>query len=491
MPSRKSPGAAIARKATWRATALELAREGERPGRTSGPPTWVSISSNRGRARLDEAAGSRRSALDLAASRRQGACRSRRTWAASRSSRWSSPATLLAMARGAGLGVAATIALGFLLLLATSQAAIGMVNWVATLLMAPRALPRMDFSGGIPAASRTLAIVPAMLTGAGDIEDLVEALEVRFLANRDEHLHFGLLTDFGDAAAETLAGRRFAARRGARGHRAPQCQAWSGGGRSSSSIARGAGIRREGAWMGEERKRGKLADLNALLRGRGRGALLARRGRRLRAGQRAIRDHARHRYAAAARLGAAIRGGDGASAQRSALRRGQRARDRGLRHPAAARGHRHARARAARGTRACTAREPGIDPYTRAVSDVYQDLFGEGSFIGKGIYDVDAFERAIEGRFPDNRILSHDLLEGCYARSGLLSDVALDEEYAVHLCGRREPPPPLDPRRLAARRLAAAPRAGPRRHARSPIRSRCCRSGRSSTTCAAASCRPR
>ena len=73
--------------------------------------------------------------------------------------------------------------------------------------------------------------------------------------------------------------------------------------------------------------------------------------------------------------------------------------------------------------------EPGIDPYTRAVSDVYQDLFSEGSFIGKGIYEVDAFERALDGRFPENRILSHDLLEGCYARAGLLSDVQLYEEY--------------------------------------------------------------
>ena len=73
--------------------------------------------------------------------------------------------------------------------------------------------------------------------------------------------------------------------------------------------------------------------------------------------------------------------------------------------------------------------EPGIDPYTRAVSDVYQDLFGEGSFIGKGIYEVDAFERALLERFPENRILSHDLLEGCYARAGLLSDVQLYEEY--------------------------------------------------------------
>ena len=75
------------------------------------------------------------------------------------------------------------------------------------------------------------------------------------------------------------------------------------------------------------------------------------------------------------------------------------------------------------------ASELGIDPYTRTVSDVYQDLFGEGSYIGKGIYEVDTFERALGGRFPDNRILSHDLLEGCYARSGLLSDVQLYEEY--------------------------------------------------------------
>ncbi|MGB8885022.1 MAG: cyclic beta 1-2 glucan synthetase, partial [Azonexus sp.] len=72
--------------------------------------------------------------------------------------------------------------------------------------------------------------------------------------------------------------------------------------------------------------------------------------------------------------------------------------------------------------------EPGIDPYTRAVSDVYQDVFGEGSFIGKGIYDVEAFERALGGSFPENRILSHDLLEGCYARAGLLSDVQLYED---------------------------------------------------------------
>src|SRR4029078_13276933 len=78
--------------------------------------------------------------------------------------------------------------------------------------------------------------------------------------------------------------------------------------------------------------------------------------------------------------------------------------------------------------RLCTT-EPRIDPYTRAVSHVYQDVFAEGSFIGKGIYDVDAFEDCLKGRFPDNPVLSHDLLEGCYARAGLLSDVQLYEEF--------------------------------------------------------------
>ena len=103
--------------------------------------------------------------------------------------------------------------------------------------------------------------------------------------------------------------------------------------------------------------------------------------------------------------------------------------------------------------------DPGIDPYTRAVSDVYQDVFGEGSFIGKGIYDVDAFERALNGRFPENRILSHDLLEGCYARSGLLSDVQLYEEYPSTYRADMSRRQPLDSRRLAAGRVAAAARA--------------------------------
>jgi cyclic beta-1,2-glucan synthetase len=131
--------------------------------------------------------------------------------------------------------------------------------------------------------------------------------------------------------------------------------------------------------------------------------------------------------------------------------------------------------------------EPGIDPYTRAVSDVYQDLFQEGSFIGKGIYEVDAFERALNGRFPENRILSHDLLEGCYARAGLLSDVQLYEEYPSRYSAdvSRRYRWIRGDWHIARWLLPGVPGPG---HTFRRIRSRGCPDGRSSTTCAAVSC---
>ena len=134
----------------------------------------------------------------------------------------------------------------------------------------------------------------------------------------------------------------------------------------------------------------------------------------------------------------------------------------------------------------------GIDPYASAVSDVYQDLFGEGSYAGKGIYDVDAFEAALAGRVPDSTLLSHDLFEGVFARAGLASDVEVVEEFPAALRRRRPAPPPLGARRLAAAALdprsrAAAGRRGP--DGRSPFRRSA--AGRCSTICAARCRRPR
>ncbi len=337
--------------------------------------------------------------------------------------------SLLLMAPAGGYPAGLLALMGFLSILGGSQLAVALVNWLATLLVTPQPLPRMDFSEGIPEESRALVVIPTFLTSARNIEDLIEALEVRFLANRDNNLHFGLLTDFPDASEEILLEDDSLLRlaqqrieelnkkyRNAKGdtfflfHRPRQ---WNP---------------REGVWMGYERKRGKLAELNSLLRNgsRDRFSLVVGNTAALQSVKYVItldtdtqlpRDSARQFVGAMAHP----------------LNRAYY--DEGKHRVVAGYGILQPRvAVSLPGTNKSWyaqlfGSEPGIDPYTRAVSDVYQDVFGEGSFIGKGIYDVDAFERALNGSFPENRILSHDLLEGCYARAGLLSDVMVYEEY--------------------------------------------------------------
>ena len=338
-------------------------------------------------------------------------------------------AGLLAEARLDGEPDWALPLLGVLALLVTSQLAVALVNGLVTLLASPHPLPRMDFSTGIPAQSRTLVVIPTMLTRRRDVDKLVEALEVRFLANRDANLHFGLLTDFADAATETLVSDTPLLAHAREGVEALNAQ-YAGGGNDLFFLFHRP--RRwnphDLIWMGYERKRGKLADLNLLLRGGNRdGFSLVVGATAVLAGVKYVitldtdtqlpRDAA-HQFVATmahplnrpvydAGL-QRVREGYGILQPRVSVSL-----------PGSSQSH-YARLHGG---------EPGIDPYTRAVSDVYQDAFQEGSFIGKGIYDVDAFEQSLKGRFPDNRILSHDLLEGCYARAGLLSDVQLYEEY--------------------------------------------------------------
>jgi cyclic beta-1,2-glucan synthetase len=336
---------------------------------------------------------------------------------------------LLAAAHAGGTEGRLLALTGLLSLLCTSQLAVALANWLATMLVSPHALPRMDFSEGIPAESRTLVVVPIMLTSVQHIEDLVEALEVRFLANRDDNLDFGLLSDFRDAQEETLPedesllrlvrkrieelnGKYSDAKRDAffLFHRPRR---WNPG---------------ERIWMGYERKRGKLAELNQLLRGgsRDRFSLIVGETAMLSTVKYVLTldtDTQLPRDAARQFVGAMAHPLNRARYDEAKQRVSE---GYGILQPriaASLPGTNRSRYARLNGS------ESGIDPYTRATSDVYQDLFGEGSFIGKGIYEVDAFERALAGRFPENRILSHDLLEGCYARAGLLSDVQLYEEY--------------------------------------------------------------
>jgi cyclic beta-1,2-glucan synthetase len=325
-------------------------------------------------------------------------------------------------------------------LIGLSALVIPLVNLLATLVLPPRTLPRLDFSQGIPDIHRTMVVVPTLVGTPQEIDTLLEALEIRYLGNRDPNLFFALLIDFRDSPEQTqpedealLAYARAAVQALNDTYRddRPCIFYFFQRPRLWNPIER--------VWMGYERKRGKLEQFNALLRGGAQTAFseivgdisilgsikyvitldtdtqLPRDAARTLIGNiahplnRPVYDAARQRVVeghAILQPRASISLTSAGQSRFSKLFAG----------------------------------EAGIDPYTREVSDVYQDIFDEGSFIGKGIYDVDAFRQAVDGRFPENLILSHDLLEGGYARSALVTDVDLIEEhpssYAIEVSRR-------------------------------------------------------
>jgi cyclic beta-1,2-glucan synthetase len=337
--------------------------------------------------------------------------------------------SLLGKGSASGVNDWALILIAILLLLASSKLAVALVNALSTLLVSPKRLPRMDFSKGIPPESRTLVVVPTMLTSVENVEDLVKALEVRMLSNWDENLHFSLLTDFRDADKETLPEDALLLRLA---HKKIDELNEKYSGENSGKFFLFHRPRRwnpmEEIWMGYERKRGKLNDLNSFLLGGPSDcfSLIVGATARLSKVKYVITldtDTQLPRDSAWQLIGTMVHTLNRPRYDQS----GQRVcAGYGILQPRVSPSlpgtNRSRYARLYGGT-------PGIDPYTRTVSDIYQDLFGEGSFIGKGIYDIDAVVRSFNGSFPENQILSHDLIEGCYARSGLLSDVELYEEY--------------------------------------------------------------
>jgi cellobiose phosphorylase len=323
----------------------------------------------------------------------------------------------------------ALVIFSLIFLLCASQLSVAVVNWLATLLVRPRRLPRLDYSSGITADCRTMVVVPTMLSGLEETDCLIETLEIHYLANRDPYLHFALLTDFVDAPTETLPedqerlqrvregvemlNRKYAPERRDLFFLFHRPRRWNVG---------------ENLWMGYERKRGKLMEFN----GRLRGACLDRFSEIV--GETSILSAIRYvitldsdtqlpRDAARQLIGAMAHP---LNCPRFDAGRGIVTEGYGILQPRI--GVSLPSARRSWFVR-IFAGAAGIDPYTREVSDTYQDVFRQGSFIGKGIYDVDAFQQAIDGRFPENTILSHDLLESCHARSALLSDVEFFEEY--------------------------------------------------------------
>lgn len=331
-------------------------------------------------------------------------------------------------ARLAGASPALLAAAALLLAIPASDVALALVQRLVTATVPPRRLPRLDLTGGVPEEARTIVVVPTIITSADNVRHRLEHLEVVAIGNLDPQIHFALLTDFPDADQpqapgddEVLAAARdgiaaLNARFAADGPRFFLChrdRLWNP---------------REQVWMGWERKRGKLEEFNRLLRGATDTSFSTITGpRELLAGVRyciTLDSDTQLPRDAARELVGIIQHPLNQPVVDPALKRVVEGY--GVLQPrvsvtmTSAAGSLFARTYAG---------HTGVDPYTTSVSDVYQDLFGEGIYTGKGLYDVDAFMASLEGRVPENALLSHDLFEGIHARAALVTDVELVDDY--------------------------------------------------------------
>jgi cyclic beta-1,2-glucan glucanotransferase len=330
-------------------------------------------------------------------------------------------------ARAAWIGV---LLLGLIL---ANDIAVNVVNQLVTAFLPPRPLPKLDLhEHGVPPEFRTAVVIPTLFATVDAVGEALENLEVQFLANREAHLHFALLSDFTDSPTETREEDGAIVEAAVEGVKA--LNARYAGGREDAFYLFHRPRRwneYEGVWMGWERKRGKLAEFNRLVLGGEDSAFSVIVGD--------IKSIKSVRYVitldsdtvlppdAAPRLVGAL-----------AHPLNRAVYDPTLRHVVRGYGILQPRVGVSLPSAnrsifaAIHSGHPGVDPYTTAVSDVYQDLYGEGSFTGKGVYHVEAFERATHGRFPENTLLSHDLIEGSYARAGLATDVIVYDDYPTH-----------------------------------------------------------
>jgi cyclic beta-1,2-glucan synthetase len=333
--------------------------------------------------------------------------------------------SLLLYADRHGADAGALFWITLLLVIPVSELALSILHLMLTNQIPPRPLPKLRFDS-IPAELRTMIVVPTMITSPRRIEDLLADLEVRFLGNRHDNLHFALLTDFVDADAPTVDGDDALLSQVREG--VEQLNARYGSGRFFLFHRERRWNAAEGRWMGWERKRGKLVEFNRVLRGATDTSFVVTDGHL------AVLPAVRYVITldsdtqlpmdAAARLVGTL--AHPLNRPRFDPSVGRVTEGYGVLQPAVS-----VDLVSANRTRFAQvfSGHVGIDPYTTAVSDVYQDLFHEGSYVGKGIYDVEAFEAALAGRVPENRLLSHDLFEGSYARTALCTDILLVDDY--------------------------------------------------------------
>ncbi len=333
---------------------------------------------------------------------------------------------------GSMSGTVPLLLLVLLALIPVSDAAVAIVNYAVTHQHRPYILPGLELRDGVPTSLRTLVVVPIVLTTPEDIKEHVERLEVRYLASGEGDLYFALLSDWIDAESESAPGDAALLAVAVDGIRELNKLhgAGAGGDRFLLLHRRRVWNAGEGEWIGWERKRGKLHELNRLLRGATDTTHVAIDGSApvvpagvcyvitLDADTRLPRGAARRLVGKMAHA---------LNRPRFDSERARVVEGYGVLQPRVT----PALPFSSEGSllQRVFSGPCGIDPYAFAVSDVYQDLFGEGSYTGKGIYDVDVFEAALADRVPDSSVLSHDLLEGTFARAGLVSDIEVVEEF--------------------------------------------------------------
>ena len=324
------------------------------------------------------------------------------------------------------------ITAGALSILPISSVAIDLINGLVISLIPPRTLPKMNFENGVPEERRTMVVIPALLATERDAPFLLSQIERHFIGNSDPNIFFALITDFADATEKEMPTDQEPVDQTRLAIEALNKKYANGNYRPFYFFHRErVWNKSEERWMGWERKRGKLEEFNQLLRGSDSTTFFVKEGDlsvlptiryviTLDADTILPREGARHLIGTLAHpLNRAefdsttgeIKAGHTILQPRTQVR------------PASA--NRSLFTRVYSG-------DSVIDLYTRAVSDVYQDLFDEGNYVGKGIYDVDAFQKSLSDKIPENNLLSHDLFEGMQGRCGLVTDVVLFEDYPPH-----------------------------------------------------------
>ena len=347
---------------------------------------------------------------------------------------------LLVTMTGAVLTLAATslarvpqgqlVVLLALMVLPVSETVIAFLNSAITRLIRPEALPALDLAGVVPAAFRTVVAIPILLTSRAEVDEALANLESRYLASARGELYFALLADGVDADSAIVPQDQELVAAGRRGIDSLNRRYGpaSAGDRFLWLNRKRLWNEAQGCWMGWERKRGKLHELNRLLRGAKdttfelgpeQYAVLPTQVRNVLV----LDADTQLPHGAAEKLVAKLSHPLNQPVIDTAS--GRVTQGYGIIQPRVTPALPDSSSPSL--VQLVLSGTPGLDPYAFAVSDVYQDLCGEGSYTGKGLYDIDAFEHALAGRIAENAVLSHDLLEGLFARAAVASDVEVVE----------------------------------------------------------------